>query len=98
MTARSTGLSNASSARSRSAFRISAEISTGERALPRGGFALTGNRHPLVGRAEIDADRQRALAGMRQWRFTRLVDLQQSHALDRSRFMRRARASSANLS
>ena len=34
MTARSTGFSSAASARLRSAFRISAEISTGERALP----------------------------------------------------------------
>ena len=66
--------------------------------MQRGGLALAGDRHHGIGGAEIDADRQRALAGMRQWRFTRLVDLQQSHALDRSRFMRRARASSANLS
>ena len=66
--------------------------------MQRGGLALAGDRHHRVGRAEIDADRQRALAGMRQGCFARLVDLQQCHALDRSRFMRRARASSANLS
>ena len=61
-------------------------------------LAVARDRHDGVGRAEIDADRQRSLAGMRQGRFARLVDLQQGHALDRSKFMCRARASSANLS
>ena len=53
-------------------------------------LALARDRDHGVGRAEIDADRQRPLAGMRQRRFARLVDLQQAHAFDRSRFMRRA--------
>ena len=66
--------------------------------MQRRGLAVARDRHHGIGRAEIDADRERSLAGMRQGRFARFVDLQQSHALDRSRFMRRARASSANLS
>ena len=60
--------------------------------------AIARDRHHGVGRAEIDADRQRCLAGMRQGRFARLVDLQQTHAFTRCRFVRLARASSANLS
>ena len=42
--------------------------------MQRGGLALARDRYHGIGRAEIDADRERSLAGMRQRRFTRLVE------------------------